>query len=59
MEVNLKISDILRLQVLSQIENKFIIGKLDRYIVAIDQHAIHERINLEQLIWYYHNTPSG
>lgn len=30
-------------------ENKFILAKLDRTLLAIDQHAIHERINLEHL----------
>ncbi len=48
-KINLKRSDVQRLEIINQVDSCFIIGKLDRLIVALDQHAMHERINLEIL----------
>lgn len=45
--VNLNILDLSRLEFLNQVDDTFLIGKLDRLIIALDQHAMHERVNLE------------
>ena len=41
-----------KIEIINQVENKFIIGTIPSrraHLVAIDQHALHERVNLEQL----------
>lgn len=49
------------IEVIAQIDKKFIVGKLrnteskDCVLIAIDQHALSERINLEQLIAMFNN----
>ena len=43
-----KASIAIDLEVLAQIENKFIIALSNNQVLAVDQHAIHERILLEQ-----------
>lgn len=56
--VNLKITDLSRLELLNQVDDTFLLGKLDRFIIALDQHAMHERINLEMLERFYkHGKP--
>ena len=46
-KVNMK--DLERLELINQVDQCFLLAKLDRLIVALDQHAMHERINLEIL----------
>ena len=53
----LKKDRLAHLDIVNQIDNKFIIAKIvsnyctgvERILLAIDQHALHERINLEHL----------
>jgi DNA mismatch repair ATPase MutL len=47
--VKISTADLLSLELLSQINECFLVAKLKRMILALDQHAMHERINLEQL----------
>ncbi|TNV80779.1 hypothetical protein FGO68_gene16967 [Halteria grandinella] len=56
--VNLNIKDLSRLELLNQIDETFLLGRLDRMIIALDQHAMHERINLEQLEKLYKDRAS-
>ena len=51
--VTLSSSDLHRIDLIAQVQNEFIIGSLkiknNLKLIAIDQHAMHERVNLDQL----------
>lgn len=52
-KIQISRSDFMRFQFLAQVDAKFLAFKLDRLLVLFDQHAVDERIKLEEFLEAY------